>query len=501
MGLQGLKKGAIAAKEASDANQQDIGSCTFPDSFSPNPGGQECFANIVGINQPRDTDSRVLWLRGGVGAGKSFIGSAFACGRALADTQSRGLITANSYGQLETSTLVALAEFCRMFRIPLEPVASVPMDAPEWPDETAKKIAARRLCTIFGAPVLVLSADAFTGTTERAKERGRGLQIRWFWADEFAYADGSAFNTLNTRLGRGSGGNLKGLGVITSSINKNNPYNWAYELFDAPNRDEAKAAKFISIPLSTFENVYLDSDYVESQAAALTDELYKIEILGEYAAATTGAIYNTFSRDRHVLFGVDANALSYSRDLELHISFDFNHSPATAIACQIKDELRVVWGWYLLDSDTFQLSADVANWCQDNRHSRRIYLYGDATGKQKTANSKKTNWQIVWDAFRARGFNPVKRYGNSNPSVQDSINSTKIAFKDDWIYINGEGGDLIELVKDLEVLTYDRHGGIDKSDWKRSHMQDELRYLVDKVKPYRGLVLPKQQKSLKGLPL
>ncbi|MEM6432392.1 MAG: terminase family protein [Cyanobacteria bacterium P01_D01_bin.115] len=491
MSLLRLERGCSRHLQKQPPSVDDIQECTFPSSFAPNPGGQQRFASLVGIEHPVNSDIRACYLRGGVGSGKSFVGAAFACGRALADGQSRGLITANSYGQLETSTLVALAEFCRAYNIPLEPAAGISRDAPEWPDETAKRIAARRLCTIFGAPVLVLSADAFTGTTEKAKERGRGLQIRWFWADEFSYADVSAFNTLNTRLGRGISGNLKGVGVITSSINKNNPYNWAYELFDAPNRDKSKQKKFVSIPLSTFENVHLDDDYVDSQAAALTDELYKIEILGEYAVVTSGAIYNTFSRDKHALFGADAQALQYRASEDLHISFDFNHSPATAIACQLKDELRVIKGWYILDSDTFQSSAQVAMWCQQISHSKRIYLYGDASGKSRRSSSRTTDWKIVWDAFRSRGFEPIRRYGTGNPKVRDSINSLKIALKEDWIYINGEDEPLMELIKDLEVLKWDGSGEIDKKDQKRSHMQDGLRYLVDTIRPYRGIAAKK----------
>ena len=473
---------------------------TFPAAFAPNPGGQQQFDTLVGIHPPKSPDARWLWLRGGVGSGKSFIGAAFACGRSLGDPESRGLITANSYGQLETSTLVALAEFCRMFKVPLSPCANIPVDSPEWPDRTAKRIAASRLCTIFEAPVLVLSADAFTGTTERAQERGRGLQIRWAWADEFAYADGSAFNTLNTRLGRGSAGTLKGLGVITSSINKNNPYNWAYDLFDAPNRGEKQVEKFVSIPLSTFENVHLDDDYIDAQAAALTDELYRIEILGEYATVTSGRIFNTFDRSIHALFGEDAVLCSYNTKEALHISFDFNHDPGTAIAAQLIDkELRVLKEWFIRDTDTFQVAETVCQWMELQGHKQPVYVYGDATGNQRTANSRQSNWSIVWSAFSEYRIKAIKRYGRSNPSVQDSINSVKIAFKQGKVFINGES--CPELIKDLESLKW-KGNDIDKKDLLRSHLADELRYMVDTLWPYRGTQANKPRETrqrLKGI--
>ncbi|MEM9949486.1 MAG: terminase family protein [Cyanobacteria bacterium P01_D01_bin.36] len=459
---------------------------TFPETFKPNPGGQQRFHDLVGINPPQNCKERWLWTRGGVGSGKSFgIGAAFACSRAKYDPESRGLITANSYGQLETSTLVALAEFCRAFNIPLEPTANIPRDSPEWADETARRIAARRLCTLFGAPVLALSADAFTGTTERAQERGRGLQIRWAWADEFAYADGSAFNTLNTRLGRGGSGILKGLGVITSSINKNNPYNWAYELFDAPNRSEKQVEKFVSIPLSTFENIHLDNDYIDAQAAALTDELYRIEILGEYATVTVGRIFNTFNRTIHALYGDDSSLASYTPGHALHLSFDFNVDPGTALAAQLIDgELRIIKEFWVRNTDTFEVSNEVCQWLTSSvRHKKNIYIYGDSSGKSRRTSSTKTDWNIVWDAFRKYGITASRRYGESNPPVKDSINSVKIAFKSGKVFINGDT--CSELIKDLESLKW-KNDEIDKSDGMRSHLADELRYMVDRIWPYRG---------------
>lgn len=477
--------------------------CTFPDLFVPNPGGQQKVDGLIGLRSPLDTPIRTLWARGGVGAGKSFIGAAFICSGAKADPNSRSLITANSYGQLETSTLVALAEFCKLFNVPLSPVADVPIDSPEWADETARKIAHRRLCTIFGAPVLVLSATAFTGTTDKAQESGRGLQIRRYWADEFAYADASAFNTLNTRLGRGMSGGLKGLGLITSSINKNSPYNWIYDLFDAPNRTENQRQKFVSVAIPTQENRHLDSDYIESQAAALTDELYKIEILGEYAVTSIGKVFNTFNRDLHVLYGSSSALCRHAPQSPLHVSLDFNHSPACAIAAHydhINKELRVVREWYLTDSDTFQLSEEIAQWITSNQSQSKVFVYGDASGNQRTANSRQTNWQIVWATLRRYGIHGVKRYGLSNPSIVDSVNSVKLAFKSDSIFLNGESCQ--ELIKDLESLAWAKNNQIDKSDLKRSHLADTLRYLVDSLMPYRGFKVSRSKNTdLVGVPL
>ena len=474
--------------------------CLFPQNFKPNPGAQEkIFTDFFSLDpltpHPLTIEDgrKVVYYRGGVNSGKSFSGAGFICSNAQKDPDARQLVTANSYGQLRTSTLVALADFCKIFRVPLSPVADVPIDDGIWADLTAKKIADARFCSIFGAPILVLSAESFTGRTANSKEVGRGLQVRAFWADEFAYADESAFLTLMTRLGRGPGV-LPGVGLITSSINKNNPYNWTYDLFDSPTRSEEKAKYYISVRGSSSENIYADADYVSSMAATLTTELAKIELEGEYSVTSTGIIYNTFSRDLHALSGDDAKIVEYKPSYPIHLSFDFNHNPACAIAAQIvDDEMLILREWYLEDSDTFELSANVARWVQvewaASVHSaKEVIVHGDASGNQRTANSRKTNWRIVWDTLAKNGISGQKRYKKANPSIFDSVNALKISFKNDRIFMNAIW--CPELVKDCEVLKWKESASkieIDKKDIKRSHLQDCLRYLNWDIWPYTGV--------------
>lgn len=467
--------------------------CLFPQNFIPNPGAQErffteFFSTDKHIPHPftKDMGRRVAWFRAGLNAGKSWSGAAFSVSCALKDPESRGLITANSYGQLRSSTLVALAEFCKLFKVPLSPVADIDIDAPEWADLTAKRIADNRFCTIFGAPVLVLSAESFTGRTDKSQEVGRGLQVRWFWGDEYAYANESAFNTMYSRLGRGPG-TLPGIGFLTSSINRNSPYNWAYDLFDAPNRDKGSVDYFLSVGGSSAENLHADPEYVRSMMATLTPELIKIELLGEYATVAKGIIFNTFVRAIHLLQGADSRLCEYDPRYPLHLSFDFNHSPACAIAAQQVDgELRIIREWYKIDSDTFELADDVAGWAiaewtAAHNANRKVFIHGDASGNQKTANSRTTNWEIVWDALKARGILAERCYGASNPDIQDSVNGLKIALKNDKIFLHGDR--CIELSKDLESLRW-RGTDIDKRDLKRSHVQDCLRYLCWDLWPY-----------------
>lgn len=398
-----------ARQRRSEQQKQKIEQCTFPAAFTPNPGGQQTFFDMVPCDRAVEISERWIYLKGGLNSGKSTSGAAFACSRAKLDPKARGLITANTYGQLETSTLIALIEFCKHHNIPLTPTL-------EDTEETAKLIANRRLCRIFGAPVLVLSAEVFTGRTEDSREVGRGLQVRWIWGDELAYADESAFTTMNGRLGRGEG-YLKGLGLITSSINKNNPYNYCYNLFDDPDRADSLREQFLSIKCATYENIHADRDYVQSLKNSLTAELYIIEVEGDYAAATANRVYEQFDRRFNAC---DTEPQPHDR---LHIGMDFNVGRMAAVVHVIDQQLpRAVDEFHHL-KDTPAMIAAIKERYPEHDQRGLITIYPDASGrKTSSANASVSDLALL----QAAGFIVV--VNSANPSVRDRVNSMNVAF-------------------------------------------------------------------------
>ena len=435
---------------------------SFP-IFEPHPGAQAAMVEL--LKNPNGKLS--LWYKGGINAGKSFLGAWSVVYRSEIDPQGRGLITANSYGQLETSTLVALADYCEMFGIPLEPNRGSS-------EATAKAIAANRHCYIGKKQTFhyVLSADSFTGKTKNSKEVGRGLQVRWVWADEYAYSVKGAFDTIMGRIGRGKG-ESSGMLLITSSINKNQPYNYCYKIFDDPKRTDDQKTKFLSIAGTSLENLHADSDYIDRMKATLTPELFKLEILSEYSTITEGLIFKYFDRKTHL---IPESIATYNKRFPVHISFDFNHSPATAIIAQlIAGEIIIIREFFLLNSDTFELAKETGKYLKSLKPSK-IYIHGDASGNQKTANSKNTNWGIIKEEFNFLKFTWETCYKPSNPSVQDSINALNATFYHNRLFLSDTCD---ELIADLESLKWiEGKAEIDKkTDLMRSHLADTLRYL------------------------
>lgn len=417
---------------------------------------------------------KALLCRGGRGAGKSHLGAAFICTRAYYDPTSRGLISACDYPQLEKSTLVVLAEFCRDFKVPLYPVG----DSPE---ETARMIAARRLCRIFDAQVVVLAGSKFGGTTQKSKQSGRGGSYRYAWLDEWLFCDSSSWTTFLASLGRGAG-KLDGFALITSTLNINQVYNWGWNSFSDPERSDDLKRIYKELTILTADNDSLDPDFVATLKASYTPELQAIELRGEYAVSTDGRAFPYFDRARHV------RPVAYDPTSPVLVSVDFNRHPATATLSQeYNGVIRVFCEFYLLHADTFKLGEAIARQLSTLSATQltHVRLYGDATGNNKTANSNLTNWAIIHNALTAHQIPFARCYGVSNPPVVDTLNSTNCLFFQNRIEVDPL---CKELIKDLETVKIDKDGKLDKSDLLRCQVVDGFRYLAHSLFPYRGII-------------
>jgi len=418
------------------------------------------------LSQGLNPKARTILYRAGNGAGKSTMGAVLCYAMSVIYPGSVGLISANTYDQLRDSTLVTLLNFLIAHKIPFSPWKG---DVPS----TVRSIESRKGIEINGCWHFVRSADSFTGG-EKSPQSGRGLEVSHVWGDEWLrIPEDDAFNTVITRA-RMPG--IPSIILLTSTINTNNPYNWGWQKFDDPERSEIARKKFISIAGSSIENRHnLSETYVEDMFATMAPELFKIEVLGEYAGLTTGKLIKYFSRDLHVF--PDIRVVPGH---PLYLSIDFNWNPSTAIAAQyLEGEIRVIREWHLKDSDTFELSEDLRRWVESQSFTRLI-ITGDASGGQQTANSRQTNWQIVRSAFYNRQADYV--YGKANPSIQDTVNAINNACFHDRLIVSK---DCTELIKDIESAFYP-YKDFKKQNAERSHWLDELRYLVHYLAPYRA---------------
>lgn len=450
---------------------------TIFDKFVPNPKGQTEFLELMKWKSTEDLDLRYCALIGGIGSGKTTLGAVWAVSRALLSHESKGLICANTFGQLSRSTLIGLVRICREFNIPLEPFR-------ESVEDNALAIANCQRCYIGEkkAFVFVLSVSSFSGATQA----GRGLEVRWFWGDELAYAPESALKVIDGRLGRGEG-KLKGQGVISTSPAG---FNHIYTLFADPNRDEKTKQLYRMIKVSSRENAeHLGEDYLSSLETNYTDELARQELYGDFIATLQGLIYKYFDRRVHCLRDEDAEILEYDSNLPLMLSFDFNYSPAICVAAQQRqNEIHFFKEWYILDSDLWELTESVTDWIIENGDPASLLIFGDATGHARSANSRLSSWDIVTEQlkpitkYKPQGY-LIKKFAKSNPHVINRIHSVNLLFKQNRCFL-----DFVEcpnLIKDFEQVTYTPDRAIAKENALLSHLSDAAGYLIHSLYPFK----------------
>lgn len=446
--------------------------------YRPNIGGQTQFWSEMGgfsLDNLQDRPYRTMGLLGGIGSGKSFTGAVWACDRAIKYPKARGTIVANSFPQLAQATLVTLAEVCMTYNIPLSPMRDTP-------EETALAIINRRPSHCFLGPerayVYVLSSSSFTGKTQSS----RGLQARWAWLDEFAYAPEEAFNTIDGRIGRGPGKGLPGSICITTTPRG---FNWLYyRMADAARSEEwKKTFWFVNCP--TKENIeYLGQDYISSLTGNYAGDIGQQELEGLFLNTTLGLVYKWFRRSEHVLIDDDAEILAHNPGERLHLCLDFNASPCVAVLFhERREEIHVFKEFYRLDSDLWEFMEEICDWLTKSKQQAEIWLHGDASGRARSAVSKLSAWDIVKESLKSTGIPVICKFPKANGPQLNRVDSFNWLCRNNRVFVSIDG--CPNTVKDLETVTWDGEG-ISKSDLLATHCSDALTYGTHRLFPFGG---------------
>jgi len=118
-------------------------------------------------------------------------------------------------------------------------------------------------------------------------------------------------------------------------------------------------------------------------------------------------------------------------------------------------------------------------------HRAEIWLYGDQTGNNRTAQTKLSSYTMILNEMKDYPAPIRMRVPEKNPPVTDRINSMNVACKGVDGVINLEvDPSCTELIDDLEQVVSDGKQGIKKTTnkkdpyYRRTHMSDALGYWV-----------------------
>lgn len=180
-------------------------------------------------------------------------------------------------------------------------------------------------------------------------------------------------------------------------------------------------------------STYKDNHFIDEQYKRVLEERfkydenqYRIYVLGEWGRMKTGSeYYFNFKDNKHI-----SNNVRFIQGLPLHISFDFNINPyISATISQIyRREYDGGKSFYFVnvidefalgnpDNTTEQLCEQIITKYRD-KMSKGVYIYGDASGRNRTTRSNVSDYDIVEYAFNKWMTNDSMRVPKANPMIK-----------------------------------------------------------------------------------
>lgn len=378
-----------------------------------------------------DCTEKFALFTGGIGAGKSTVGSVTSLKNINIQPKAKGFIGANTYRQLQNSTLAAFFSTLDQFGMPF----------------TYNKNEGK--LHVLDTEIICMSLENYNVI--------RGMEIGWFWLDEVRDTKEEAFIVLMGRLRDKNATWLNGR--LTSSPSG---FNWLYDYFVGAKKTD----DFKLVQGSSLENPFLPKGYIDTLKASYDEKMYEQEVMGQFINIQQGRVYYAFKRTDNL----DAS-IKLEANHQIMVGMDFNINPMSAVVAQeINGVIQVIDELSLMSSNTNEIADELKN-----RFGQNLLIIPDSTGKAiKTSAAGLSDHQILMNAgFRLASV--------TNPYRGDRYNAVNNAFEKKKIKVHPK---CQALIKDLEQVSFKEGSNHpDTSDSKLTHISDALGYLVWHLQP------------------
>ena len=388
----------------------------------------------------------------GIGSGKTFLGGIFI-GNYLKIKGAKLAILSPTFDMLKNSTFPKVQEAWDRLGIHLNTEYVVNCaPPPSWRVKPYSNVSNKNIVTTkWGSYVVLSQLTNF--------DKQRGTEYDAIFVDEFREVAEEARLVL---LGRLRGVAFKRLGKKSRLMSCTTPPDNPTQLRHI--RDAA-GDELSYIHTTTFSNEKnLPVGYIDKLKDKFDELTYQREVLGELVAMNSRPFIVGFSLEKHVT----------NEDIDIgrgvYVSFDFNINPITAIigihdglAIRIVDEFRLE-----------NTSLETLCLAVKSKYPHIIAITGDASGNSRNAVSGQAAYPVIIKALQLSSLQVA--VPPSNPRIQDSFIRTNLIFEKHDIKIHARCKYLIE---DVQFVRMTEHNEIDKSDAKRTHLLDCLRYYLN----------------------
>lgn len=208
--------------------------------------------------------------------------------------------------------------------------------------------------------------------------------------------------------------------------------------------------------------------------------IYRIRLMGEWLPGLMGALaYPSYNYNIHV-----RPQTKYSSFSPLIWTWDFNVEPMVSLVGQYDNgTFRVLKELFLESGSVFSMVDFFRT--QFPAHEGGVWIYGDAMGHRRTAQTGMSDYQMILNAMKGYSSPVTLKVPAADIPIKARLNAVNVALKDEF----GRSSVQIdpsckELIKDLEGVLLDVRGNIKKSYKKkdayfmRTHTSDALGYWI-----------------------
>lgn len=454
---------------------------------------------------------------GGVGSGKTHLLGIKTYQLISNFPDVRGFIGANTYLQLQQSTLFRIREYWKSIGV----IEYDKTSRPHGQYVVNKKPPAHfntekhSFDDYYGIVSFNNGAVIFLGSLDNATAH-EGKEFGWAVLDETKDTDESDVKEIIIARIRQKGiylvdGVLSNTGTIEQQYNPlyvvTSPakVDWINEWFELDKYiDEISAKiysdktffqksfadKFVTIS-STYHNIHnVGPAYIQKVLDNNTDERGKALIYANPFLQTGGEFYSSFNRLKHVV------KTKYNPELPLHLSFDQNTVPYNSCSIWQVQKIKENWCAYCIDEIALENPRNsTEEVCEEfmmryPNHKAGLFYYGDASGKNRSTMNKdfKHHYEIV--SFKLRKYlnNGSDRTLFSNPSLVKRRDFINLIFEEKLpirIYIDENCKKMIaDLMYTKQALDggKDKHIVTDKDSGEKyqkyGHFGDNLEYMA-----------------------
>ncbi len=311
----------------------------------------------------------------------------------------------------------------------------------------------------------------------------QGAEKDWIHFDEEPPRD--IYHECVIRVGAGIRLRIFGTCTLLPPEGQVGGVSWLFEDLVKPWQEQRGHARIFTA--SIYDNPHLDpaeitrleSIYPEGSTAR------RIRLGGELLPGLSGArAYPAFTRAVHIKKQPE---ITFRRPLCW--CWDFNVEPMVSVIGQRDGSVfRVHQEFVLEEGNVMEMVEYVRS--QYPTHGSEVWVYGDATGKHRTAQTAQSGYQLILNAMRTYPAPVRLKVPDRNPLVTDRINAMNQAMRNTEGVTNVEiDPRCVELIADLEQVLRDVRGGIKKTTnrkdayFRRTHVSDAVGYWVTTDEP------------------